>query len=57
MGLERTGGRRRVVRRARSHEDGAVSPVDSVWDELGKIDYLLDQLAKAVERGEEEDPK
>lgn len=25
---------------------------DPVWDELGKIDYLLDQLARAVERGE-----
>jgi hypothetical protein len=27
-----------------------VSLVDPVWDELGKIDYLLDQLARAVER-------
>lgn len=26
--------------------------VDPVLDELGKIDYLLDQLARAVERGE-----
>ena len=25
---------------------------DPVWDELGKIDYLLDQLARSVERGE-----
>ncbi|MDO8915629.1 MAG: hypothetical protein Q7W16_06055 [Coriobacteriia bacterium] len=25
---------------------------DPVWDELGRIDYLLDQLARAVERGE-----
>jgi hypothetical protein len=25
---------------------------DRVWDELGRIDYFLDQLARAVERGE-----
>jgi len=29
-----------------------MSPQDPVWDELGKVDYLLDQLARAVERGE-----
>ena len=29
-----------------------MSPIDPVWDQLGKIDYLLDQLARAVERGD-----
>jgi hypothetical protein len=29
-----------------------MSPSDPVWDELGKIDYLLNQVARAVERGE-----
>lgn len=29
-----------------------MSPIGPAWDELGKIDYLLDQLARAVERGE-----
>ena len=29
-----------------------MNPIDPVWDELGKIDYLLDQLARAVERGD-----
>jgi hypothetical protein len=31
-----------------------MSPLDPVWEELGKIDYLLDQLARSVERGEVE---
>ncbi len=30
----------------------AVTGADVVWEELGKVDYLLDQLARAVERGE-----
>ena len=29
-----------------------MSPIDPIWDQLGKIDYLLDQLARAVERGD-----
>ncbi len=30
----------------------AVRPHQSEWDEIGKIDFLLDELARGVERGE-----
>lgn len=37
---------------ARTARLGRVSSTDPVWDELGKVDYFLDHLGRAVERGD-----